>query len=461
MEVLDHKSLWTSVLADIELNVSPANFGTWFRNTCITREEEGMIFLGVPNTFVKDWLNNKYHKLILRSIRELYPEIRGVEYIINKKSDDSKITKQNSSQDHGDWVGRQVPLEEEVVINKEDNLNPRYVFDLFIVGSFNELAHAAAQAVVKKPGRLYNPLLIYGGTGLGKTHLMQAVGNDLKNQGGEGGGKRVYYLTSEMFLLDYVSSVQNKRGNLFKEKYRKYDVLIMDDVQFLAKKDKTQEELFHLFNVFHENNKQLIFSSDKPPKQLHGIEDRLKSRLEGGMIVDISRPDFESRLAILKHKTKSYKFNPNEEILDYLASMVQDNIRELEGALNSIVCQSYLKKRPLSLNEVKNLLRNNIKPKRNISIEEVTTIVAEFYNLEVKQLHEKTRKKEVVKPRQVAMYLLREDYNTSFPYIGQKLGGKDHTTVIHAYDKIKNELSKSDVLSEEINQIRTLLSQNK
>jgi len=460
MELLDHKNLWTSVLADIELNVSPANFGTWFKNTCIFKEEDGLVYLGVPNAFVRDWLNNKYHKLILRSIRELYPEIRGVEFIVNKKTDSPKTAKQGHLGGHSNWMSRQIPLEQEPSINKEDNLNPRYVFDLFVVAPFNELAHAAAQAVIKNPGRLYNPLLIYGGTGLGKTHLMQAVGNCLKNQEG-GAGKRVYYLTSEMFLLDYVSSVQNKRGNLFKEKYRKYDVLIMDDVQFLSQKEKTQEELFHLFNVFHENNKQLIFSSDKPPKQLHGIEERLKSRLEGGMIVDVSRPDYESRLAILKHKTKSYKFCPSEEVLDYLASAIQDNIRELEGALNSIVCQSYLKKRPLSLNEVKNLVRNSIRPPKNISVEEVTTVVAEFYNIEVKQIHEKTRKKEVVKPRQVAMYLLREDFNTSFPYIGQKLGGKDHTTVIHAYSKIKRDLDKNSVLSEEINQIRNLLSQNK
>jgi len=453
--LLDNKKLWETVLAEIEMGISQATFGTWFKNTNIAKLETGVVYLNVPNAFVREWLLNKYHKFILKSLRHHQPEIRGVEYSISKAEEPLK-TKRVGEYPPIEWGNQQIPMTE-IYINKEDNLNPRYTFDMFIVGSFNELAYAASQAVVKKPGTLYNPLLIYGGTGLGKTHLIQALGNQLKN---EAGGKKIHYITSERFMIDYVNSVQNNRANLFKEKYRKYDVLIMDDVQFLSEKEKTQEELFHLFNVFHENNKQIIFSSDKPPKYLSGIEERLRSRLEGGMIVDIGRPDFESRLAILKHKAKLNNFSPNEEILEYIASVIQDNIRELEGALNTIGCQVYLKKHPLSINEAKNLIKNSIKPRKNISIKDVTAVVADFYQIEEQRLYEKTRKKEVVKPRQVAMYLLREDFNTSYPYIGQKLGGRDHTTVIHAYDKIKNDLVNNQLLNRELEQIRNLLHQN-
>jgi len=444
------------VLAEIEMGISQATFGTWFKNTNIVKLESNVVHLNVPNAFVREWLLNKYHKSILKSLRNLQPEIRGVEYVIGKIDGVEKTKKTEDYPRPAEWANQQMPIPE-IYINKDDNLNPKYTFDLFIIAAFNELAHAAAQAVIKKPGTLYNPLLIYGGTGLGKTHLIQAVGNQFKATYPD---KKVYYITSEKFMLDYVNSVQNNRGNLFKEKYRKYDVLIMDDVQFLSNKEKTQEELFHLFNTFHENNKQIIFSSDRPPKYITGLEERLRSRLEGGMVVDVSKPDFESRLAILKHKARLTSLSLAEEILEYLALSIQDNIRELEGALNSIACQFYLKKRPLTMNEVKSLVKNNIKPAKNISIKEVTTVVANFYQIEEGRLYEKTRKKEVVKPRQVLMYILREDFNTSYPYIGQKLGGRDHTTVIHAYEKIKNDLLNNLLLTQELEQIRGLLYQN-
>ena len=451
MLLVDHKKLWDDALADIELNVSKANFGTWFKNTNIVRQESGIVYLNVPNAFVKEWLVNKYHKFIVKSLRDLHSEIRGVEYLISKVDEPGKEKRETGFEKS---IYTEQLAMQELYINKEDNLNPRYIFDSFIVGPFNELAHAAAQAVVRKLGGLYNPLYIYGGTGLGKTHLTQAVGNYLKHQGGN---RKIYYTTSERFMIDYVSSVQNNRGNAFKEKYRKYDVLIMDDIQTLSGKEKTQEELFHLFNNFYENNKQIIFSSDKPPKHISGIEERLRSRLEGGMIVDVSKPDYESRLAILKAKVKLGNVSLSDEVLSYIANVIQDNIRELEGALNSIVCQSYLKKREPTVVEVKQLIKNNIKPPKTISIKDVAAIVAEFYNIEEQMLYEKTRKKEGVKPRQVIMYLLREDLHTSYPYIGQKLGGRDHTTVIHAYEKIKNELKVNNLLVREVDQIRALL----
>ncbi len=449
--MLDHKMLWENALVEIELEVSRANFGTWFKNTRIVKDDSGIIYLGVPNAFVKDWLLKKYHRSILKSLRNLMPEIRSIEYLIAKSEEDEGSSIPNPIT----IVSPQMDLAE-MYTNREDNLNPKYVFDSFIVGPFNELAHAAAQAVVKKIGQIYNPLFIYGGTGLGKTHLIQSVGNFVKKNNP---GKKVFYVTSEQFTIDYVNSMQNNRGNLFKEKYRKYDILIMDDVQFLSNKERTQEELFHLFNNFHENNKQIIFSSDKSPKYIPNLEERLRSRFEGGMIVDISKPDYESRLAILRNKTNQNQLNIAGETLEYIAEVIQDNIRELEGCLNTVVCQSQLKNRHLGLNEVKTLIKNNIKPKKMVSVKDVADIVANFYNINEKHLYEKTRKKEVVKPRQVIMYILREDFNTSYPYIGQKLGGRDHTTVIHAYEKVKRDLQSNEQLHQEIDQIRNLLYQ--
>lgn len=448
----DIKQVWGNVLGEIELTVSKANFGTWFKNTQAVKQENGIMYVGVPNTFVKDWIVQKYHKLILKCIRELIPDTRALEYLIIKNHEaDKLIPKENEVK--SPFTPEQLNINE-LYINKEDNLNPRYIFDSFVVGPFNELAHASTQAVVKKIGLVYNPLFIYGGTGLGKTHLIQAVGNYVKTHQPQ---KKVFYVTSEQFVVDYVNSVQNNKGNVFKEKYRKYDILIMDDIQFLSNKDRTQEELFHLFNHFYENNKQIIFSSDKAPKNITHLEDRLRSRFEGGMIVDVIKPDYESRLAILKTKLKNSPFYPHPEIIEFLASNIQDNIRELEGATNIIICQSQLKNRNLNLAEVKTLIKTSIRPKKSLSIEDVTVVVSNFYNINEKTLCEKTRKKEVVRPRQILMYILREDFNTSYPYIGQKLGGRDHTTVIHAYDKIKQDLKENAMLAQEIEQIRGLL----
>jgi len=288
----------------------------------------------------------------------------------------------------------------------------------------------------------------------GKTHITQAIGNSIKRLHPN---KKVYYITSEKFVIEVVSAIQNNKANMFKEKYRKYDVFIMDDIQFIANKDKSQEELFHLFNSLYDQNKQIIFSSDKIPKYIPNLEERLRSRFEGGMMVDIAPPDYESRLAVLKSKIKNSDFTPPDEVIEYVASVIKGNIRELEGALNSIVCQCQLKNRNLNLIEVKNLIKNTIKPQKTISIKDVLKIIAGFYNIEERVLCEKTRRKEVVKPRQIIMYILREDFNISYPYIGQKLGGRDHTTVMHAYEKIKGEIKQNNLVTQEIEQIRLLL----
>lgn len=444
---MDSKTLWNTVLVQIELEVSKATFSTWFKDTYVLRIDSGVVFLAVPNTFVKDWLQNKYHKNILQNLRNLVEGVRSVEYIIsqnNKKKDDiiTDIPSQN----------KELPLNS-LYINPEDNLNPRYTFDTFVVGPFNELAYAAAQAILKKPVA-YNPLFFYGNTGLGKTHLMQAVGNHIKQHHKD---KRVHYVTSERFTVDYVNSVMANKVNHFKEKYRKYDVFIMDDMQFLSNKEKTQEELFHLFNYMYDGNKQIIFSSDQHPNYLQNLEERLKSRFVAGMIVDISPLDTESKVAILQTKANLNSFKLPSETAYYLASIINNSIRELEGALNSVICQTQLKGRELTLQEVKQLTKDSNKPQKSISVKDVVRAVASFYNIEEDSIYNKTRRQEVVKPRQLTMYILREDFNISFPSIGQRLGNRDHTTVMHSCDKIKNELKSNSELINELNQIRTLI----
>ena len=448
---MDNKELWDKALVDIELEVSKANFSTWFKNTHIIKQEAGTVSVSVQNEFVRDWLSNKYHSTVLRVLRNISSDVRGVEYVITKNDRGDKSAPV-IKKDVFSPFSPELPLQD-TYIGKEDGLNPRYIFDSFIIGPFNELAHAAAQAVQKKPGIMYNPLFIYGSTGYGKTHLIQALGNGLKKQNP---GKKIQYVSSEKFSIDYVTSLGNNRVNEFKEKYRKYDVLIMDDIQFLVGKDKTQEELFHLYNALYENNKQIIFSSDKHPNYINGLEDRLKSRFGSGMIVEITMPEYESRLAILREKMKQQQVIIPDEIVQYIAETIQSSIRELEGTLNLVVCQAQLKNKTLSLNEVKTLIKNNAKPTKPVSIKDVVKTVITIYNIDERVIYEKTRRKEVVKPRQVLMYILREDFNISYPLIGQKLGGRDHTTVIHSCEKIKVDIKTDMLLVQEIEQIRAL-----
>ncbi|MCE9549038.1 hypothetical protein K8Q98_01415 [Candidatus Nomurabacteria bacterium] len=352
---MDTKQLWKNCLAEIELGVSKANFSTWFKNTSILREDMGIIYVGVPNEFVRDWLKNKYHKLITKTIADAYENMRAVEYIITK----IEASKQEPQKINETFVNKELPLKD-LYINPEDNLNSRYHFNSFIVGGFNELAYAASQARIENPGTKYN-------------HI-----------------------------------------------------------------------------------KQIIFSSDKHPNYIPELADRLKSRFAAGMIVDVSEPEYESRLAILKVKLQELGIDLDKEIVEYVAEAIEGNIRELEGSLNTIVCQYRLKNRPLSLTEVKNLLKNNIKPKKNVAIKDVVKIVSDYYNLDETSIYEKTRRKEIVKARQVVMYLLREDFNVSYPLIGQKLGGKDHTTVIHSYLKIKGDLKNDPHLQQELEVIRVM-----
>lgn len=444
-EQIDVKKLWDDALVNIELSITAANFKTWFRDTHIISLEDGTITLGVPSVFVRDWLSDKFQALILKTLRELTTHVRSIEYAVVQRNDKKQETSKKQT------VNAALPLEE-YYINKNDNLNPKYVFETFVVGPFNELAHAAAKTVADKPGIAYNPLFIYGKTGHGKTHLIQAVGNHLKRS-----GKKVFYVTSERFTVDYINAVQNGTANNFKDRYRQYDALIMDDVQFLATKDKTQEELFHLFNAMHDNNKQIVFSSDVHPSLMSGMEDRLKSRFSQGMIIDIPAPDIESRGAILKAKAAQNSITLTDEVVEHLAASIEGNIRELEGALNTILCQSQLLGRVLSLDEVKLLIKNSTRPRKSLAVSDVVEKIARYFDVDPASIYEKTRRKEVVKPRQLIMYILREDFQVSYPAIGQKLGGRDHTTVIHSCEKIKRELKESEELEEEVAQVRMLL----
>jgi chromosomal replication initiator protein len=446
---MDTKQLWKNCLNEIELGISKANFSTWFKNTSILKEEGGIIYIAVPNEFVRDWLFNKYHKLITKTIADIYENMRAVEYVIAKIENREEDKKPNTIET---TINKELPLKD-LYISPEDNLNPRYRFDSFIVGGFNELAYAASQAIIENPGTKYNPFFVYGNTGLGKTHLLQAVGNSIKEKYAN---KKVHYITLERFATDFINSLQANKANSFKEKYRKYDLLIIDDIQFIGKMEKIQEELFHTFNTFYENNKQIIFSSDKHPNYIPELADRLKSRFAQGMIVDVSEPEYESRLAILKVKLRDQGVDLEEEVVNYIAATIRGNIRELEGSLNAIVMQYKIKNKPLSLLDVKNILKNNIKPKKSISVKDVVKIVSDHYNIEEEDIYDKTRRKEIVKARQVVMYILREDFNESYPAIGQKLGGRDHTTVIHSYLKIKEDLKDDPQLIQELENIRVM-----
>jgi len=440
------EELWQAVLAQIQLNISSANFATWFKNTNIVSQKDGGVIVSVPNSFAKEWLEQKYNKIIFKILHGLDEEIKEVRYEIGKSG--LKTSKKIFSP----FLESEQLEFQELKIDKETNLNPRYTFENFVVGPFNELAQAAAVAVAKNPGQVYNPFFVYGGVGLGKTHLLQAIGNEIIKNSHQ---KKVKYIPTEKFVSEVISSIKNHQIEKLKLAYQIIDVLIFDDIQFLAGKEKTQEEFFYTFNSLYEKNKQIILSSDRPPKAIPALTERLRSRFEGGMIADISFPDLETRLAILKTKCQERKINFPDEILNYIASNIQKNIRELEGALNILTTYQKLNNSPLDQKTVKSLLRNlTSSPVKIVNAKKIIQVVAEFYDLKERDLVSSSRKKEIVKPRQIAMYLLREELKGSFPFIGRKFGGKDHTTAIHSYEKISREITKDENVAEEIDLIK-------
>ena len=410
---MTNEELWKAVLGEMELSLSRANFTTWFKNTSVLSKDKSAVVVSVPNGFIKEWLENKFNKKILESIRNQNPEVREVRYIIGRprielvKHDISNIMLERELESRSD-------SESDKDVDRLTNLNKKYAFESFIVGSNNELAHAACLAITKNLGKLYNPLFLYGGVGLGKTHLLQAIGNKILN---EGGSKSVLYISAERFTASILEALINRTIEDLKSKYSQLDILMIDDIQFIAGKEKTQDIIFSTFNELYGRNKQIVLSSDRPPQAIPALEERLRSRFEGGMIADISIPDFETRLAILKQKIHEKNYvNFDEETLTYIATHIQKNVRELEGALNRVGAFSQIYNRTPDMKEVKNILNAYLSsPYRKTSPQSILKAVSNFYDISLNDLVKRSRKKEIVKPRQVSMFLLREKTKLSFP----------------------------------------------
>ncbi len=445
-----NKELWVSVLSEMELSLSRANFTTWFKNTSIISSEGDIVLISVPNGFAKEWLETKFNKRILEFLRNRTPNIREVKYVVGSPS---QLPKREITIEIPDKISE----ERDEDINQTTSLNKRYVFDTFIVGSNSELAYAAAQAISKDPGKMYNPLFIYGGVGLGKTHLLQATGNKLYADNPK---RKIKYIPSERLTAEIVEAIREKTVENLKKRYAELDLLIVDDIQYIAGKEKTQDIFFATFNELYGKNKQIILSSDRPPKAIPTLAERLRSRFEGGMIADIGMPDFETRLAIINFKTKEKGVEFPEEVLTFIASNIQKNIRELEGALNRMIAVSQIYNRIPELKEVKKLLNTYLSaPFRKTTPQIIIKTVADFYGIPQTDLVKRSRKKEIVRPRQICMFLLREEARSSFPEIGQKLGGRDHSTVIHAYEKINKEEQEQEIMKQELTLIRERIYQ--
>lgn len=460
---MEKHELWQVVLAKIEPTLSRPSFLTWFHDTGIAHINEGVATVSVPNGFMREWLQNKYHKAILHALRETNSDIKDVTYVIGQPETASlgaalkdRIARRKRAPTEPS-LGEDMSIRE-LSVNPETSLNPRYTFSNFVVGSFNELANAAAQSVVKNPGTTYNPLFIYGGVGLGKTHLIQAIGNELIARAPH---VKVRYAPSEKYMGEILDALRNQSMNALKEKYRSVDLLIMDDIQFIARTEKMQEEFFHTFNALYERNKQIIISSDRPPQAIATLEARLRSRFEGGMIADVGLPDFETRLTILKAKAETKEIAMGDDVLQYVAENIKNNIRELEGALNQLVMASKLSSAPITVETAKKVIASYAAaPKKFLSPKKIIRAVSEFYDITEKELMHHSRKKDVVRPRQIAMYLMREHLKNSYPSIGEKFGGRDHTTVIHSCEKVGQDLLTNPELGEELKAIRERIFMN-
>ncbi len=452
---MNNEELWKAVLTEMELSLSRANFITWFKGTCLVSQNNGAVIVSVPNGFIKEWLENKYNRTILQIIRKFNGDIKEIKYAIGNVRAVAAIQKKDLS---GFASDKPADDSADSDVNKVTNLNRRYTFDSFVVGTTNELAHAASIAVTKNLGRTYNPLFIYGGVGLGKTHLLQATGNSIANSSPE---KKVLYISAERLTTNIIESIKNKTTEDLKQRYAKLDLLIVDDIQYIAGKEATQYIFFSTFNELYSRNRQIILSSDRPPSTISALEERLRSRFEGGMIADIQVPDYETRLAILRVKMKEKNFELDNESLLYIATNIQKNIRELEGALNRIIAFSQIYNKVPNFKEVKQLLTAYLNtPYRKPTSQLVMKSVADFYKIPFSDLIKRSRRKEVVRPRQIAMFLLREEVKYSFPEIGFKLGGRDHSTVIHACTKIREEEENNEATKQELNLIKERIYQS-
>lgn len=457
--MMTNESIWQAVLAELELSISKANFTTWFKNTSLVLKENNESVIYVPNNFTKSWLEKKYHITILKKLETvLGAVISKVTYSIERNPAAAAAAYLQQVATSFQNAPQEFFTQTQQTTNSH-GLNPRYMFNSFIVSKSNELAHAAAQAVAARPGSAYNPLFIYGGVGLGKTHLMQAIGHDVCRVNPN---TKVMYVSCETFTNDFIHSVRNGHANEFKDRYRNVDLLLIDDIQFITGKEGTQEEFFHTFNALHQQDKQIVISCDRPPKAIPALEQRLQSRMEWGMIVDISFPDVETRVAILEQRCHERNVRIASEVLHAIAGHIQNNIRELEGALNKIVAHMEMK-RIMPTVEMVNALIGSLRPtsaSRSVSPREIIRIVSEYYDVKIDDLLGKSREKRIAFPRQIIMYLLREEMKNSYPSIGNELGGRDHTTAIHAYEKIKRETGEDIKLKQDIESIKERLYSN-
>lgn len=465
---MDLQALWQATLGELELTLSKANFTTWFKNTFISSFENGKVVISVPNTFTKSWLEKKYHDAISKALRmSTNQPIRETTYRVEAKNT-TVLPLENALQASEANVPASGPTSE---VMPEGNfapassndpriqdvgLNPRYLFEVFIVGKNNELAHAACQSVAAKPGEVYNPLFVYGNAGMGKTHLVQAIGHHVLNSKPNA---KVCYVTCERFTNEYIQALRSGHASDFQNKYRTVDVLIIDDIQFLAGREGTQEEFFNTFNVLHQGNKQIVITSDRPPKDLQALESRLISRFEWGMTTDISKPDFETRVAILSAKAREKNYPLTVEILHAIAGAVQSNIRELEGALNKVIAYHQFKNIPPTLASVQPLLQSFTPTitKRNVTPKNLIEVVINYYDITMEQILGKSRERRYALPRQIAMFLLREETKCSFPSIGAEMGGRDHTTAMHACEKINELLADDEQTKRDLASIRERL----
>lgn len=445
---MTNEQLWQAVLGELELSISKANFTTWFKNTSISRRENQKIIIAVPNAFTQTWLEKKYHPAIIKALKNLTNnEVHEVFYKIEP------IQQPVFPYQQKETLKTAAPAN---AVVDEFGLNNKYVFENFIVGKSNELAHAACKAITENLGHIYNPLFIYGGVGLGKTHLIQAVGNQILKKAP---ATKILYASCERFTNDYIEAVKKGRAKEFQDRYRNIDVLLMDDIQFMTGKERTQEAFYHTFNALHQNDKQIVLTADRPPKAIASLEERLLTRFEWGMTADIQNPDLETRIAILRAKCQEKNFSLPPDIINYLAATIHNNIRELEGALNRIIAHCQLQHAQLDLNSVKKMLSSltTTYQKKSLTPKQIINTVADFYDTKIEDITGNSRKKELVVPRQIIMFLMREEIRSSFPTIGNELGGRDHTTAMHAVDKIAKAFENDEKIRQEILSIKQRL----
>jgi chromosomal replication initiator protein len=444
---MDAKQVWRAALGELQVSLSPANFETWLKDTELVEVDDNRYRISAPNGFARDWLDNRYRPLISQTLARVVGGSVQLEFIVADASGPLPTQVDEEAQ---------VQMPPLSAGGNAINLNSRYTFSNFIVGSANRLAHAAALSVAERPGHAYNPLFLYGGVGLGKTHLMHAIGNAVS---GKFPRKRILYATSEKFTNDFINSIREQKMEDFRNRYRRIDVLLIDDIQFIADRERTQEEFFHTFNAIHEAGKQVVLSSDRPPKAITTLEERLRSRFEWGLIADLTAPDLETRIAILRAKAEEGAVPITSDVIEFIARKVVSNIRELEGALNRIVAYASMGAMPISIELAQAVLSNVLynPKKRQVTPERIAMAVADYYGVHLDALRGQKRDKAIVTPRQVAMFLMRQETDVSLLRIGAELGGRDHSTVLHACDKITRESAVNDELRREIAAVRELI----